>query len=98
MASLCKCVANWGCLPTGQDVGEKSDRNLRIKYGVGSAFVALAAVALAIGVSAFTGRLCGAASVLSQNALWVTVGGGIALALALIAYCGTRYHGHQQEA
>lgn len=90
-AKLCSCVGNLGCLPTDHtSEHSKNLRNAKIKTAVVTAFACLAVLTVILGaVSLAKGTsLAGAASGVASNALWITVAGGLALALLLIALAG----------
>ena len=93
---FCNSLSNWGCLNTNPaedqtGVGsEKAVRNAKIKYAVAAVFATLAAVAVVVGALGFSGHLSAGASLFAKNALWVTLAGGLAIALAVITTAATK--------
>ncbi len=96
MAFICKCIGDWGCLKTDVDKNggvpakdvEAAIRNAKIKYAVAGVLTTLAALAVVLGALGFSGHLSGGAAIFAKNALWVTLAGSLAIALALIASVG----------
>jgi|GEM_PF-4543639 len=94
MANLCNCLGRWGCLSTTINDQEENFnpetavRNAKIKYVVIGIFATLAALTVVAGALGFSGHLSSGASLFAKNALWVTLAGSLAIALALIASVG----------
>ncbi len=101
-ATICKGLGQCGCLPVGRgSVGggrsfEDNVRNARIQGALAAAFTALAILTVVVGALGFSGHLQGVGALFAKNALWVTVAGGLALALALIATVGHQCYKHTQ--